>query len=120
MEFAPSYGTWLRRSRPGSSRVPPAPHSALAAVVRDQITPAVAAGGEPASLQADPIVAVLMTRCTHLLDRRDDAASRKQLLARLGRVNESHTVRSGLTPSPRYPSLPLSLSYEAYIASGSW
>ncbi|MFE3147405.1 MULTISPECIES: MerR family transcriptional regulator [unclassified Streptomyces] len=72
---------------------PPVLHSNLAAIVRDQIAPAVAAGIEPASLQADPIVAVLMTRCAHLLDCRDDAESRWQLLARLERVNDPRRER---------------------------
>ncbi|MFE2931990.1 MerR family transcriptional regulator [Streptomyces sp. NPDC059278] len=72
---------------------PPVLHCNLAAIVRDQIAPAVAAGIEPASLQADPIVAVLMTRCAHLLDCRDDAESRWQLLARLERVNDPRRER---------------------------
>ncbi|MFI1224808.1 MULTISPECIES: MerR family transcriptional regulator [unclassified Streptomyces] len=72
---------------------PPVPHSNLAAIVRDQIAPAVAAGIDPASPQADPIVAVLMTRCAHLLDCRDDAESRWQLLARLERVNDPRRER---------------------------
>lgn len=72
---------------------PPMLHSDLAAIVRDQIAPAVAAGIEPASLQADPIVAVLMTRCAPLLDCRDDAESRWQLLARLERVNDPRRER---------------------------
>ncbi|MGW0552179.1 helix-turn-helix domain-containing protein [Streptomyces altiplanensis] len=72
---------------------PPALHRDLAAVVRDQIAPAVAAGVEPASLQADPIVAVLMTRCAHLLDCCDDATSRRQLLVRLERMNDPRRER---------------------------
>ncbi|WP_405677414.1 MerR family transcriptional regulator [Streptomyces sp. NBC_01511] len=72
---------------------PPMLHSNLAAIVRDQIAPALAADIEPASLQADPIVAVLMTRCAHLLDCRDDAESPWQLLARLERVNDPRRER---------------------------
>ncbi|MFE7752592.1 MerR family transcriptional regulator [Streptomyces sp. NPDC057428] len=72
---------------------PPMPHSNVAAIVRDQIAPAVAARIEPASLQADAIVAVLMTRCAHLLDCRDDAESRWQLMARLERVNDPRRER---------------------------
>lgn len=72
---------------------PPTLHSNLAAIVRDQIAPAVAAGIEPASLQADPIVAVLMARCAHLLDCRDDAESRWRLLARLELVNDPRRER---------------------------
>lgn len=73
--------------------VPPALHNDLAAIVRDQITPAVAAGVEPASLQADPIVTVLMNRCAHLLGRRDDAKARGQLLVRLERMNDPRRER---------------------------
>jgi hypothetical protein len=76
---------------------PPALHDDLAAIVRGQITPAVAAGVEPASLQADPTIATLMTRSAHLLDCCDDAASRRRLLARLERVNDPR--------GERYPSL---------------
>ncbi|MEW2261813.1 MerR family transcriptional regulator [Streptomyces sp. NPDC047853] len=74
---------------------PPALHRDLAAIVRDQVTPVVAAGVEPASLQADPTVAVLMNRCAHLLGHRDDAESRRQLLARLGRMNDPRRERYG-------------------------
>jgi DNA-binding transcriptional MerR regulator len=72
---------------------PPALHNDLAAIVRDQITPAVAAGVEPASLQADPTVAVLMDRCAHLLGHCDDAKSRRQLLVRLERMNDPRRER---------------------------
>ncbi|GHH91781.1 MerR family transcriptional regulator [Streptomyces capillispiralis] len=72
---------------------PPALHNDVAAIVRDQVTPAVAAGVEPASPQADPVVAVLMTRCAHLLDCGDDATSRGQLLVRLERMNDPRRER---------------------------
>ncbi|WP_405566989.1 MerR family transcriptional regulator [Streptomyces sp. NBC_01167] len=72
---------------------PPSPHRDLAAIVRDQIAPAVAAGIEPASPQADPIVSALMTRCTPLLESRDDADSRGQLLTRLERMNDPRRER---------------------------
>ncbi|MFD3513862.1 MerR family transcriptional regulator [Streptomyces sp. NPDC058657] len=72
---------------------PPALHRDLAAIVRDQITPAVAAGVEPASLEADPTVAVLMNRCACLLGRGDDATSRRQLLVRLERMNDPRRER---------------------------
>lgn len=73
--------------------VPPSPHNDLAAIVRDQIAPAVAAGIAPASPQADEIVSALMTRCAHLLDCRDDAESRGQLLTRLERMNDPRRER---------------------------
>ncbi|MEU1047177.1 MerR family transcriptional regulator [Streptomyces sp. NPDC005897] len=72
---------------------PPALHRDLAAIVRDQITPALAAGVEPASPQADPTVTALMNRCVHLLDCCDDATSRRQLLARLERMNDPRKER---------------------------
>ncbi|MEU5220971.1 MerR family transcriptional regulator [Streptomyces sp. NPDC020807] len=72
---------------------PPALHNDIAAIVRDQITPAVAAGIEPASPHADPILATLMTRCAHLLDHSDDAAPREQLLNRLERMNDPRWER---------------------------
>ncbi|KMO95506.1 MerR family transcriptional regulator [Streptomyces roseus] len=72
---------------------PPALHDDLAAIVRDQVTSTVAAGVEPASPEADPVVAALMTRCAHLLDRGDDAASRGQLLVRLARMNDPRRER---------------------------
>lgn len=72
---------------------PPTLHRDLAATVRDQIAPALAAGLEPASPQADPIVSVLMTRCAHLLGCRDAAESRRQLLARLESMNDPRRER---------------------------
>ncbi|MFF8643190.1 MerR family transcriptional regulator [Streptomyces sp. NPDC015345] len=72
---------------------PPAAHKDLAAIVRAQIAPAVAAGVDPASFQADPIVAGLMTRCAHLFDRCDDATSREQFLVRLERMNDPRRER---------------------------
>ncbi|WP_086666966.1 MerR family transcriptional regulator [Lentzea kentuckyensis] len=39
-----------------------------AAVVRDQVRPALAAGIDPASPDADPVVAAVMAQCAHLAD----------------------------------------------------
>ncbi|MCX5127474.1 MerR family transcriptional regulator [Streptomyces sp. NBC_00347] len=72
---------------------PPRARDDVAAIVRDQVAPAVAAGIDPASPQADPIVAALMSRTAHLLDDRDPAASRDQLLARLERINDPRRER---------------------------
>lgn len=72
---------------------PPTLHSHLAAIARDQIAPAVAAGIEPASPQADPYVAVLMTRCAHLLNASDGTDSRWELLARLESMNDPRRER---------------------------
>lgn len=47
----------------------------------------------PEGAQADPIVSVLPTRCAHLLDSRDDAETREELLSRLERVNDPRGER---------------------------
>lgn len=85
---------------------PPVLHGTLGAIVRDQVAPAVAAGVDPASAQADPVVALLLSRCAHLLDRDGDfvdggdhgggggpgdrggADARRQLPARLDSTND--------------------------------
>ncbi|MEV3933706.1 MerR family transcriptional regulator [Streptomyces sp. NPDC053728] len=72
---------------------PPMPHNHLAAIVRDQVAPAVAAGLEPDSTQADPVVSLLMTRCSPLLGRHDNAGSRLQLLDRLESINDPRRER---------------------------
>lgn len=72
---------------------PPMPHNHLAAIVRDQVAPAVAAGLEPDSSQADPVVSLLMTRCSHLLGRHDAAGSRSRLLDRLESINDPRRER---------------------------
>ncbi|MFD5141964.1 MerR family transcriptional regulator [Streptomyces sp. NPDC058401] len=72
---------------------PPRPHDDVAAIVRDVVAPAVAAGIDPASPGADPIVADLTARAAHLLDRGDPAESRGRLLARLERVNDPRRER---------------------------
>ncbi|MEV0172129.1 MerR family transcriptional regulator [Streptomyces sp. NPDC050803] len=65
----------------------------LAAVVRDQAGPALAAGIDPASLQADPIVAALAAHYAHVLGRPDDAELRRLLLARLESVSDPRRDR---------------------------
>jgi len=65
----------------------------LVAVVRDQASPAVAAGIEPGSPQASPIVAALTAHYAQILARRDDAELRRQLLARLESVNDPRRER---------------------------
>ncbi len=64
----------------------------LVATVRDQIAPALAAGIEPDSPRADPIVSVLMTRCCPH-DGPDDAEPRRHLLARLESMNDPRRER---------------------------
>jgi DNA-binding transcriptional MerR regulator len=65
----------------------------LAASVRDQVAPAVAADIDPASPLADPFVSDLMARCAHFLDGQDDAESRRQLLSRLTSMNDPRRER---------------------------
>jgi DNA-binding transcriptional MerR regulator len=65
----------------------------LVAVVRDQASPALAAGIEPDSPQASPVVAALTAHYAQILGRPDDAGLRGELLARLEAVNDSRRER---------------------------
>ncbi|MFJ7334304.1 MerR family transcriptional regulator [Streptomyces sp. NPDC101110] len=58
------------------------------AVVRDRVAPALAAGIDPASHEADSIVAALAADYAQVLGRRDDAELRRLLLVRLEGVND--------------------------------
>lgn len=64
------------------------PQPDLAAVARDLVTPALDAGVEPASPQADPVVAGLAVRYSALVDRPDSAELRERLLGRLRIIND--------------------------------
>ncbi|MET9624100.1 MerR family transcriptional regulator [Streptomyces sp. NPDC006464] len=73
---------------------PPSPHDDVAAIVRDEIAPAVAAGIDPASPRAEPRVSALLTRCAHLVDSRDDdTGPRQRLLTRLEGLNDPRRER---------------------------
>jgi len=65
----------------------------LVAVVRDQVSPALAACIEPTSPQAVPVVAALTAHYARILGRPDDAGLRRQLLARLEAVNDPRRER---------------------------
>lgn len=65
----------------------------LVAVVRDQASPALAARIEPASPQADPVVAALTAHYARILGRPDDVRLRRQLLERLEAVNDPRRER---------------------------
>jgi DNA-binding transcriptional MerR regulator len=65
----------------------------LVAVVRDQVSPALAARIEPTSLQAAPVVAALTAHYARILGRPDDAGLQRQLLARLEAVNDPRRER---------------------------
>ncbi|WP_149552308.1 MerR family transcriptional regulator [Streptomyces marokkonensis] len=69
------------------------PRRDIAAVVRDQVGPAVTAGIDPASPQADPIVAAFTAPCAHILGRRDDVELRHRLAIRLESVNDPRRER---------------------------
>lgn len=77
------------RSRSGATP----PRRDIAATVRDQAAPALAAGIGPASHQADPIVAAFTAHYAHLLDHPDDAALRGRLATRLESVNDPRRER---------------------------
>ncbi|KUJ42963.1 MerR family transcriptional regulator [Streptomyces sp. NRRL F-5122] len=69
------------------------PRRDLAAVVRDRVGPALAAGIDPASRRADPIVAALAAHQAQVLGRPDDAELRRLLLARLESVSDPRRDR---------------------------
>ncbi|MGC5394631.1 MerR family transcriptional regulator [Streptomyces sp. DT20] len=65
----------------------------IAAAVRDQAGPALTAGIDPASPQADPIVEAFMAHYARLLGRPDDAGLRRRLATRLESVNDPRRER---------------------------
>ncbi|MFJ3615188.1 MerR family transcriptional regulator [Streptomyces hydrogenans] len=69
------------------------PRRDIAASLRDQVGPALAAGIDPASPQADPIVAAFTAHYAHLLGRPDDIELRRRLATRLESVNDPRRER---------------------------
>ncbi|MFB7512777.1 MerR family transcriptional regulator [Streptomyces sp. NPDC056144] len=69
------------------------PRRDITAIVRDQAGPALTAGIDPASPQADPIVAAFTAHYAHLLGRPDDAELRRRLATRLESVNDPRRER---------------------------
>ncbi|WP_369362926.1 MerR family transcriptional regulator [Streptomyces sp. CG4] len=69
------------------------PRRDIAAAVRDQAGPALTAGIDPASPQADPIVAEFTAHYAHLLGRPDDIELRRRLATRLESVNDPRRER---------------------------
>ncbi|MEU7892150.1 MerR family transcriptional regulator [Nonomuraea sp. NPDC049152] len=59
-----------------------------AAMVRDHAGPALAAGVDPASPQADPVVAAVTAQYAHVFGRPDDLGLRRRLLTRLESAND--------------------------------
>ncbi|WP_318211792.1 MerR family transcriptional regulator [Streptomyces sp. SJL17-1] len=70
-----------------------APHRDIVAAVRDQVGPALTAGIDPASPQADPIVAQFTAYYAHLLGHPDDIELRRRLATRLESVNDPRRER---------------------------
>ncbi|OCC11617.1 MerR family transcriptional regulator [Streptomyces sp. PTY087I2] len=71
------------------------PRRDLAAIVHDQVAPALAAGIDPVAPHAEPIVAVLTAHYAHLLGRPDDTGLRHQLATRLENMNDPRRERYG-------------------------
>ncbi|MGJ7416541.1 MerR family transcriptional regulator [Streptomyces cinereoruber] len=69
------------------------PRRDIAVAVRDQVGPALAAGVDPASPRADPIVAAFTAHYARLLGRPDDAELRRRLVTRLESVNDPRRER---------------------------
>lgn len=68
-------------------------HRDLAATVWHQVGPALTSGIDPASPQADSIVAALTANYAHVLGRPDDIELRRRLLTRLESVNDARRER---------------------------
>lgn len=66
----------------------PGPRRDAAALVRDQVDPALAAGIDPLSPQADPVVAAVIAQYAQLSGLPDDVGLRHRLLARLETAND--------------------------------
>jgi DNA-binding transcriptional MerR regulator len=69
------------------------PRRDITAAVRDQACPALTAGIDPASPQADPIVAAFTAHYARLLGRPDDVELRRRLATRLESVNDPRRER---------------------------
>ncbi|MFB7570592.1 MerR family transcriptional regulator [Streptomyces sp. NPDC056165] len=69
------------------------PRRDIAATVRDLVGPALATHTDPASPQADPIVAALMAHYARVLDHPDDIELRRRLAIRLENINDPRRDR---------------------------
>lgn len=69
------------------------PRRDAVAVVRDQVGPALIAGIDPASPEADPVVAAAATRYAQVSGRPDDVDLRRRLLTRLEAANDPRRER---------------------------
>ncbi|WP_101783597.1 MerR family transcriptional regulator [Nonomuraea indica] len=83
-----------RADRPPAGAVPATPpRRDAAALARDHATPALAAGVEPASPQADAVVAALTAQYARTLGRPDDDALRRRLADHLESANDPRRER---------------------------
>jgi DNA-binding transcriptional MerR regulator len=64
-----------------------------AAVVRDQVGPALLAGVDPTSPQADPVITAVTAQCAHACGRPDDLDLRRRLLTQLETANDPRRER---------------------------
>ncbi|MEY9962515.1 DNA-binding transcriptional MerR regulator [Streptacidiphilus sp. MAP12-16] len=64
-----------------------------ATAVRDQVGPALVAGIDPVSPQADPVIAAVMAQYAHVLRSPDDVDLRRRLLTRLETANDPRRER---------------------------
>ncbi len=65
----------------------------VVAMIRDEARPALAAGIDPASAAADPVVAAALTRYAETIGKPVDAGLRERLLARLELANDQRRER---------------------------
>lgn len=63
------------------------------AIVRDEVGPALAAGVDPVSRHADPVVAAVVAQCAHVSGGLDDVDLRRRLLVRLEIANDPRRER---------------------------
>jgi DNA-binding transcriptional MerR regulator len=71
----------------------PGPRRDPVAAVREQVGPALAAGIDPASPQADPVVVAVTAHYAHILGCPDDVALRRRLSIRLESANDPRRER---------------------------
>ncbi|MFD8815951.1 MerR family transcriptional regulator [Streptomyces sp. NPDC059627] len=100
MSLDPAFRAALRRMAEDQAAErahsdPTGPRRDITAAVRDQAAPALAAGIDPASPQADPVVTAFTAYYAHLLGRPDpdDPELRRRLATRLETVNDPRRER---------------------------
>ncbi|MBO8191759.1 MerR family transcriptional regulator [Streptomyces oryzae] len=98
MSLDPDFRAVVRRMAEGLAAEQPrsdmtGPRRDITAAVRDQAGPALTAGIDPASPQADPIVAEFTAHYAYLLGRPDDVELRRRLATRLESVNDPRRER---------------------------